>query len=74
MTTRPVKFFIRQTDDRQTKILMQFLSPRGPKRAERSFSSIGRKRIFETVAIYVLRDSGHIKMEKGQIFINFKTY
>ena len=50
---------IRQTDDRQTdkqtdrqttdtKFLLQFLSPRGPKRAEKSFSSIGRKIIFES--------------------------
>ena len=28
---------------------------------KKSFSSIGKKRICETVAIYVLRDSGHIK-------------
>ena len=34
----------------------------GPKRAEKSFSSIGRKVIFETVAIHVLLDSGHIKI------------
>ena len=41
MTARPVTNFIRQTDtrqtDRQTKILLQFLSPRGPKRGEKKF-------------------------------------
>ena len=45
--------------DRQF-FLLQFLSPRGPKRAKKSFSSIERKIIFETVTIYVLRDSGDI--------------
>ena len=52
---------VRQTDRRQTNILLQFLSPRGSKRAEKkSFSSTGSKRFFETVVIHVLRDSGHI--------------
>ena len=51
------------TSDRQTtdtKFLLQFLSPRGPNRTEKSFSTIGRKRILKTVAIYVLWDFGHI--------------
>ena len=42
---------------------MQYLSPRGPKQAEKNFSSTGGKRIFETAAIHVLRNSGHIKRE-----------
>ena len=58
MTARLVTIFIRQTHrqtgDRQTKFLLQFLSPRGAKRTEKNFSSIGRKRILEIVAIYPL--------------------
>ena len=49
----------RQTPD--TKFLLQLLSPRGPNCAEKSFSSIRRKRICETIAINVLQDSGHIE-------------
>ena len=47
---------------RQTRtFLLKFQSPTGTKCAKKSFSSIGRKIIFVTVAIYVLRDSGHIE-------------
>ena len=45
------------------KFSLQFLSNRGPKRAEKSFSSIGRKIYLEIVAIYVLRDFEHIIFE-----------
>ena len=65
MTGRPVISFIRQTEDRQThdrqtdgqtNFLLQFLSSRGPKKV----SAQSEKKNFETVAIYFLRDSGHI--------------
>ena len=39
VTARPVTNFIRQIDDRQTKFLLQFLSPRGPKRGEKKVSA-----------------------------------
>ena len=56
------KFFYNKqtTDRRHENFSLQFLSPRGPNVQKKSFSSIGRKIIFETVAMYVLRDSGHI--------------
>ena len=38
-------------------------SSRSPKRTETSFNSIGRRRNLETVAIYVLQATGHIKIE-----------
>ena len=50
MTARPVTNFIRQTDgqthDRQTKFLLQFLSPRGPKRAEKKVSAQSKEKEF----------------------------
>ena len=55
----------RQTTDRQQtwNFLLKFLSPRSPNRAEKNcFSSIRRKITLETVAIYILRDSRHIKI------------
>ena len=64
MTARPVTNFIRQTDDRQTdrhttdrqtKFLLHFLSPRGPKRGEKKFQLDRKKK-----EIWRLRDSGHI--------------
>ena len=49
----------RQTTDRQ-HFYCSFLVLGVRNVHKKSFSSIGRKRIFETVTIYVLWDSGHI--------------
>ena len=67
------KVDIRQTDtqttDRQKPIfLLHFLSPGVKNDKKKSFSSIGRKLIFETVTIYVLRDSGHTIKKKTYKF------
>ena len=58
---------ITDTTDRQTFFLMQFVSPRGPKRAEKKFQHNRDKENFETVAIHVLQDSGHIKMKQDAL-------
>ena len=48
-------------DRRQTRhFLLQCLSVRVENEQKKSFNSIGRKLNLETVAIYVLWDSGHI--------------
>ena len=48
--------------DRLTYFLLQILTPRGPKRREKSFSLIGKKVDIDPIAIYVRgAASGHIK-------------
>ena len=59
----------RQTDRRQTdkqNFYCSFLVLRVQNEEKKSFSSI-EKKLFETVAIYVLRDSGHIKSKNEKI-------
>ena len=50
------------THDRHENFLLQFLSPGVHNVQKNGFSLIGRKIILETVAIYVLQDSRHIKI------------
>ena len=67
------KILVRQTTDTHTDAYFTFIIflllgvPNGEKK---SFSSIRRKRLFETVAIYVLRISGHIKIQYKSKLIN----
>ena len=52
MTTRPVTNFafsltLDKTHDKQTKFLLHFLNPRGPKRAEKNFQLNRKKKNFQ---------------------------
>ena len=87
MTARPVTNFIRQTDrqthDRHTTDTRQtdrqnfhciFLVLEVQNVEKKSISSIEKKTILETVVIYVLRDSGHIKIPSVWIHSNHLMY